>query len=131
MAVVLLKSSYKSDELMYPLEKVLRLTVRSHNGYTLLTRVAAGQSNSSLRTTIYSSKGPWREYTTGSGRYHHILVDEFQDINPLDLALLKAVAAINKAKLTIVGDDDHDGRGRGELFSCERPQVHRKLYRIN
>jgi len=43
---------------------------------------------------------------TGAARYHHILVDEFQDINPLDLALLKSIAALNRAELTIVGDDD-------------------------
>ncbi len=39
-------------------------------------------------------------------RYHHIIVDEFQDINVLDLDLLKAICDINKCELTIVGDDD-------------------------
>ena len=66
------------------------------------------------------------QYTTGSGRYHHILVDEFQDINPLDLFLLKAVAALNKAKLTIVGDDDqaiYEWRGATPEFILE-PDVH-------
>ncbi|MCX8070910.1 MAG: ATP-dependent helicase [Candidatus Binatia bacterium] len=43
---------------------------------------------------------------TGQARYDHILVDEFQDINPLDLALLRALAQIHDAPLTIVGDDD-------------------------
>ena len=43
---------------------------------------------------------------TGSARYHHVLVDEFQDINPLDLALVRSIAIVNKASLTIVGDDD-------------------------
>ncbi|GIW43876.1 MAG: hypothetical protein KatS3mg077_1158 [Candidatus Binatia bacterium] len=43
---------------------------------------------------------------TGQARYHYILVDEFQDINPLDLALLKAISAMHKAPLTVVGDDD-------------------------
>lgn len=43
---------------------------------------------------------------TGAARYHHILVDEFQDVNPLDLALIKVIAERNKATLTIVGDDD-------------------------
>lgn len=47
-----------------------------------------------------------RRFTTGMHRYHHILVDEFQDINVLDLNLLKIVAAQNKTDLTIVGDDD-------------------------
>lgn len=43
---------------------------------------------------------------SGAARYHHIMVDEFQDINPLDLALIKVIAERNKATLTIVGDDD-------------------------
>ena len=43
---------------------------------------------------------------TGAARYHHIMVDEFQDINPLDMALVKALAERSKASLTIVGDDD-------------------------
>lgn len=42
----------------------------------------------------------------GAARYDHILVDEFQDINPLDLYLIKALADRNQASLTIVGDDD-------------------------
>ena len=42
----------------------------------------------------------------GAARYNHILVDEFQDINPLDLELVKAIAQRNQATLTIVGDDD-------------------------
>ena len=43
---------------------------------------------------------------TGAARYNHILVDEFQDINPLDLELIKAVTQRNRSTLTIVGDDD-------------------------
>lgn len=39
-------------------------------------------------------------------RYHHIMVDEFQDISPLDLALISALVSINRSTLTIVGDDD-------------------------
>jgi len=46
------------------------------------------------------------KYTTGIHRFHHVMVDEFQDINPLDLNLLKAVAEYNKCGLCIVGDDD-------------------------
>ncbi len=45
-------------------------------------------------------------YLSGAARYDHILVDEFQDINPLDLALLKAIVQRNRANITIVGDDD-------------------------
>ncbi|MEN3792179.1 ATP-dependent helicase [Fulvimarina sp. MAC3] len=38
--------------------------------------------------------------------YTHILVDEFQDINPLDLALIRQIADLHGARITIVGDDD-------------------------
>ena len=48
------------------------------------------------------TKPAWR----GMARYHHIMVDEFQDINPLDVALIRALAERSKASLTIVGDDD-------------------------
>lgn len=48
------------------------------------------------------TKPAWRGVT----RYHHIMIDEFQDINPLDMALVKALAERSKASLTIVGDDD-------------------------
>lgn len=39
-------------------------------------------------------------------RISEILVDEFQDINPLDLSLLLTIAELNQAALTVVGDDD-------------------------
>ncbi len=39
-------------------------------------------------------------------RISEILVDEFQDINPLDLALILTIAQLNQAAVTIVGDDD-------------------------
>ena len=42
----------------------------------------------------------------GAARYDHIMVDEFQDINPLDMALIKAISQRHRATLTIVGDDD-------------------------
>jgi len=47
-----------------------------------------------------------QKYLSGAARYDHILVDEFQDINPLDLALIKAIVERNRATITIVGDDD-------------------------
>ena len=50
--------------------------------------------------------GKRKPYITGAARYNHILVDEFQDINPLDLSLVKTIAERNRATLTIVGDDD-------------------------
>ena len=45
-------------------------------------------------------------YLKGAARHQHILVDEFQDINPLDLALIRAMVERNQAHLTIAGDDD-------------------------
>ncbi len=50
--------------------------------------------------------GKPKPHFRGAARYDHILVDEFQDINPLDLALIKVLADRNQASLTIVGDDD-------------------------
>ena len=43
---------------------------------------------------------------SGAARYTHILVDEFQDINPLDLNLVKAIATRNRSTVLIAGDDD-------------------------
>ncbi|OCW57069.1 hypothetical protein AWJ14_07920 [Hoeflea olei] len=42
----------------------------------------------------------------GNEAITHILVDEFQDINPLDLSLVLTIADLNRSKLTLVGDDD-------------------------
>lgn len=47
-----------------------------------------------------------RSFLSGAARYHHVFVDEFQDINPLDLALIKAIAERSHATVTIAGDDD-------------------------
>ncbi len=46
------------------------------------------------------------KFLSGAARYDHVLIDEFQDINPLDLALIKAIVERNHATATIVGDDD-------------------------
>lgn len=43
---------------------------------------------------------------SGAAAYGQVLVDEFQDINPLDLALVKAIVKRSRAYLTIAGDDD-------------------------
>ncbi|MCY3818847.1 MAG: ATP-dependent helicase [Gammaproteobacteria bacterium] len=51
-------------------------------------------------------EGKAKSQLHGAARYNHILVDEFQDINPLDLQLVKVLAERNQATLTIVGDDD-------------------------
>ena len=50
--------------------------------------------------------GKRKPFITGAARYDHVFVDEFQDINPLDLALIKLIVERNQANLTIVGDDD-------------------------
>ena len=42
----------------------------------------------------------------GAASYDHVIIDEFQDINPLDLSLVKAIAERNRATISIVGDDD-------------------------
>ena len=47
-----------------------------------------------------------RSVLSGAARYDHILVDEFQDINPLDIALIGAITRRNNATLMIAGDDD-------------------------
>lgn len=59
-----------------------------------------------LRLTHRSPDQKAQRPVTGAARYHHVMVDEFQDINPLDLSLVKALADRNQATLTIVGDDD-------------------------
>ena len=46
------------------------------------------------------------KFPPGAARYRHVFVDEFQDINPLDMALVKAIVKRNRATITIVGDDD-------------------------
>lgn len=53
-----------------------------------------------------SADGKPKPHIYGAARYDHILVDEFQDINPLDLALIKAIVQRNQSTITIVGDDD-------------------------
>lgn len=47
-----------------------------------------------------------RSFLSGATRYSHVFVDEFQDINPLDLSLVKAIMQRNRATLTVAGDDD-------------------------
>ena len=50
--------------------------------------------------------GKEKQPVTGGRRYAHVLVDEFQDINPLDLELVKTIADRHQASIAIVGDDD-------------------------
>ena len=56
---------------------------------------------------------------SGAARTHHLLVDEFQDINPLDLRLIRAIAAQNDSTITLAGDDDqaiYEWRGASPEF---------------
>ena len=43
---------------------------------------------------------------SGVAAYSHVLVDEFQDINPLDLRLIRAITDRSGTSLTVTGDDD-------------------------
>ena len=43
---------------------------------------------------------------SGVAGYDHVFVDEFQDINPLDLSLIRSIAERRGSAITIVGDDD-------------------------
>lgn len=56
---------------------------------------------------------------SGAARTHHVVVDEFQDINPLDLRLIGAIANQNDASITLAGDDDqaiYEWRGASPEF---------------
>ena len=53
------------------------------------------------------------------------MVDEFQDINPLDLALIKVIVERNQSTLTIVGDDDqaiYEWRGASPEYILQPQQ---------
>ncbi|MFB3787360.1 MAG: UvrD-helicase domain-containing protein [bacterium] len=55
-------------------------------------------------------------------RYHTVFIDEFQDINPLDLFLIKKICELHKRDLSIVGDDDQaifEWRGATPRFIVE------------
>lgn len=43
---------------------------------------------------------------SGGSKFSDILIDEFQDIGPLDLQLIRAIARLHRARIVIVGDDD-------------------------
>ena len=66
---------------------------------------------------------------SGVARFDHILVDEFQDINALDLALIKTLAHRHRASITVVGDDDQaifEWRGATPEYILS-PQDHFRL----
>lgn len=72
------------------------------------------------------SSGKKKPPVTGVARFEHILVDEFQDINALDLSLIKTLHDRHRASLTIVGDDDQaifEWRGATPEYILE-PQDH-------
>ena len=50
------------------------------------------------------------DYPKKAAKYTHVFIDEFQDINPLDLGLIRAIVLAhghgNPLPVTIVGDDD-------------------------
>ena len=77
------------------LQKNLKYTMEDQKYWALQT----------VKTNIAQKKFP-----KGVVRYSHILVDEFQDINPLDMNLINGVSEYHgggkKTSLTIVGDDD-------------------------
>ena len=63
---------------------------------------------------------------TGAARFDHVLVDEFQDINPLDLALIQTLVNRHRASITVVGDDDQaifEWRGATPEYILD-PRVH-------
>ncbi len=64
-------------------------------------------------------------------RYQHILVDEFQDINPLDLFLINTLQKVNNSSLVIVGDDDqaiYEWRGSSPNFIVDPEKFFRKSF---
>ena len=74
-----------------------------------------------------------------AGRYRYVLVDEFQDTNPAQLALVRAVTG-QRRNITVVGDDDQaiyafrgaaveNMLGFGEAFPGARRVVLRRNYR--
>jgi len=63
---------------------------------------------------------------SSNDRYNYIMVDEFQDINPLDLNLLKVIVKANDSKVVVVGDDDqaiYEWRGATPNFILN-PEKH-------
>ena len=70
--------------------------------------------------------GKEKPHFRGAARYDHILVDEFQDVNPLDIQLVRVLTERNQASLTIVGDDDQaifEWRGASPRYILE-PATH-------
>ena len=65
------------------------------------------------------------------GGYTQILIDEFQDINVLDLNLLQEIGRINRTNLSIIGDDDqaiYEWRGASPSFIVNPDEYFGKKY---
>lgn len=45
-------------------------------------------------------------FPSGGSKFSDILIDEFQDIGPLDLQLIRSIGRLHRARVVIVGDDD-------------------------
>ena len=77
------------------------------------------------------------EFLSGDPVYDYIFVDEFQDINPLDLNLVKAIVKCNQSKLTIVGDDDqaiYEWRGAAPQYILDLERffnLHFNTYKLD
>ena len=86
----------------------LTLEDQKYRSFTLLTSDPAAQS--------------WLR----SQKFTHVMVDEFQDINYLDLYLVLQVTILSNAALFIVGDDDqciYEWRGCSSHF-IRQPELH-------
>lgn len=103
-----------------------------YNKFFSFWREAVGRLHEELTFTFEDQKYwnflnlPLSNLVPAPTRYHHVLVDEFQDINPLDLALIDLIVEANRASLTIVGDDDQaifEWRGASPDFRL-KPEVH-------
>ena len=80
------------------------ILLKSNNRYTL-------EDQKYWARIYFEEQVNANKYPQGAARYSHIMVDEFQDINPLDFVLLQAACTYhgqnkNKVALTIIGDDD-------------------------
>ena len=96
------KSSAVSEFFSFWKKAVIRL--EAVNRYTMEDQKYWARQH--LERQILEGKRP-----QGVTRYTHVFVDEFQDINPLDLELLKSICRYNGQSekplaITIVGDDD-------------------------
>ena len=76
-------------------------------------------------------KGVARKPIRGGNRFHHVIVDEFQDVDPLDIAMINAIVERHEASLVITGDDDqaiYEWRGGSpEYILSPKRYLHRQF----